>query len=124
MSVLPGGISWFALATIERVYGGNSLIAPGTLLALLVVSTVPWCLTVPFPRLTGGIAWLLGFALAMAVLPGRPDVSAAGLLLPWALLRTPVQPLLATLLVVLVSAGMAVTFLLINQMDVPLESSQ
>lgn len=123
MSVLPGVVSWFALATIERVYGGNSLVAPATLLALLVVSTVPWCLTVPFPRLTGGIAWLLVFALAAVILPG-PDTSAAGLLLPWALLRSPVQPLLAVCLVVLVAAGMAATFVLINQMDVPLESSQ
>ena len=123
MSALPGVVSWFALATIERVYGGNSLVAPGTLVALLVVSTVPWCLTVPFPRLTGGVAWLLLFALAMAVLPG-PDVPAAGLLLPWALLRIPVQPLWAMALLALVGVGMAGTFVWINRMDVPLESSQ
>jgi hypothetical protein len=123
MSVFPGAVSWFTLATVERVYGGNSLVGSATLLSLLVVSTVPWCLTVPFPRLTGGIAWLLVFALTTAVLPG-PDTSAAGLLLPWALLRAPVQPWLAVCLVALVAAGMAGTFVLISQMDVPLESSQ
>lgn len=123
ISILPGTVSWFALATIERVCGGNSLVVPSTLLALLLVSTVPWSLTVPFPRLTGGIVWLLVFALATATLPGR-YLSAAGLLLPWALLRTPVEPLPAVLLVVLVGAGMAATFVLINRMDVPLESGQ
>jgi hypothetical protein len=84
---------------------------------------VPWALTVPFPRLTGAIAWLVVFALAMATLPGR-QVSTCSLVLPWALLQTPLEPLPAVFLLFVIGGGMAATFVLIIRMDVPLESGQ
>ena len=37
----------------------NPLLSSGTLLALLLVSTVPWAVTVALPRFSGAIGWLL-----------------------------------------------------------------
>jgi len=123
MSVLPGVASWCVLAAIEWMYGGATLVAPGTLLALFVVSTIPWSVTVPLPRLTGAIAWLLVFALAAAVLPGR-SMSAAGLLLPWALLGAHPHPYAIAIVVTCAAATIVAAFARINRMDVPLESGQ
>jgi hypothetical protein len=123
MSILPGVLSWLVLAAIERIYGGNSLVSAGTLLAVFVLSTVPWSLTVPLPRLTGAIVWLLVFALAAAALPGH-NASAAAMLLPWALLATPPHPVAAAILVVVITAIMIASFAWIRRMDVPLESGQ
>jgi len=123
MSVFPGVLSWFVLAAVERACGGERLVAGGTLLALFVVSTMPWSLTVPLPRLTGAIVWLLVFALAAAALPGR-DASAAAMLLPWALLGTSPHPAAAAIVVASIAATMIASFVWINRMDVPLESGQ
>ena len=123
MSAFPGVLSWFVLAAIERVYGGTSLVAPGTLLALLVVSTMPWSVTVPLPRLSGAIIWLLVFALATAALPGRIS-SAGSWVLPWPLLGTNPHPLATAIVVICISGAMAAAFAWINRMDVPLESGQ
>ena len=123
MSVFPGILSWLVLAAIERMYGGTSLVAPGSLLALFVVSTMPWSVTVPLPRLSGAILWLLVFAVAGAALPGR-NVSAGSLLLPWDLLGTTPHPFAAAIAVTCIPAGMAVAFVWIDRMDVPLESGQ
>jgi hypothetical protein len=123
MSVVPGILSWSVLAAIERICGGSSLVAPGTLLALFVVSTMPWSVTVPLPRLSGAIVWLLVFALASAALPGR-NMSAASLLLPWALLGTNPHPFAAAIVVACVTGAMVAAFAWINRMDVPLESGQ
>jgi hypothetical protein len=123
MSVVPGILSWSILAGIERMYGGTSLVTPGTLLGLSVVSTLPWSVTVPLPRPTGAIVWLLVFALAAASLPDR-NLSAAKLLLPWALLGTDPQPLTTAIVVMCIAGTMAAAFAGIARMDVPLESGQ
>jgi hypothetical protein len=123
MSVLPGVLSWLALAALERALGGNRLFAGNTLLAVFVVSTLPWAVTVPLPRLTGGIAWLLAFALVAAALPGA-DHLPVNLLLPWGLLNAPLQPVIAAITVACGTAAMASAFSWINRVDIPLESSQ
>jgi hypothetical protein len=123
MSVFPGILSWSVLAAVERMYGGAALVAPGTLLALFVVSTLPWSVTVPLPRLTGAIVWLLVFAFATAALPG-PNMSAASLLLPWALLGTDPHPFTTAIVMTCIAVTMAAAFAGINRMDVPLESGQ
>ena len=123
MSAGPGLVSWAILAAIERMNGGVSLTAPGTLLALLIVSTMPWSLTVPLPRLAGAIVWLLVFALAAVALPGQP-VSTVRLLLPWALLEIDPHPFAAAIVVMCVLASMVAAVAWIRQTDVPLESGQ
>ena len=123
MSVLPGILSWLVLAAVERSGGGASLVAPGTLLALFIVSTMPWSLTVPLPRLTGAIAWLLVFALAAAVFP-ESRASPASLLFPWALLGTQPHPFATAIVVTCIAGTMASAFAWIDRMDVPLESGQ
>ena len=134
MSVLPGILSWVVLAVTERIYGGTSLTAHGTLLALFIVSTMPWSVTVPLPRLTGAILWLLVFALAAAALPGRtesaPNLSggfrlqAEDLLFPWALLGRDPHTSGTVLVVACITATMVSAFAWIHRMDVPLESGQ
>ena len=123
MSVCPGILSWSVLAVTERICGGTSLTAPGTLMALVVVSTMPWSLTVPLPRLTGAIVWLLVFALASAALPGR-SASTATLLLPWALVEIDPHPFATAIVVTCVVGSMVSAIAWIRQMDVPLESGQ
>jgi hypothetical protein len=123
MSITPGLVSWLVLAAIECVVGGRTLVAPGTLLSLLLVSTLPWSLTVPLPRLTGAIVWLLIFALASAAQPD-PTVSPAAMLLPWALLDTSPHPLSATIAISCILTMMVGTVVWISRMDVPLESGQ
>jgi hypothetical protein len=123
MSVGPGILSWAILAAAERMLGGTSLTASGTLLGLLVVSTMPWSLTVPLPRLTGAIVWLLVFALAAAALPRR-NTSPASLLLPWALLEVDPHPVAVAIVVMCIASSMVAAFVWIRQIDVPLESGQ
>jgi hypothetical protein len=123
MSVGPGILSWAILAATERMFGGTSLTASGTLLALLVVSTMPWSLTVPLPRLTGAIVWLLVFALAAAALPRR-HTSPASLLLPWALLEVAPHPVAAAIVAICIAGSMVAALVWIRQIDVPLESGQ
>jgi hypothetical protein len=123
MSIAPGIVTWLTLAAIVQVAGGQSLVAPGTLLSLLVVSTLSWSLTVPLPRLTGAIVWLLAFALVSVALPAS-NAPAAPMLLPWALLGSSPQPLFVAIIICCLVLTMAATIGWVSRMDVPLESGQ
>ena len=123
MSVIPGILSWLVLALIERICGGTALTAPNALLALFVVSTLPWCFTLPLPRLTGGIMWLLVYALAASALPER-EAAPVSLLLPWALLSAAPHPAAVAIVVACIAAAMVASFAWIARMDVALESGQ
>lgn len=75
MSAMPGIASWLLLALVERVAtrgAGASLLASGTVAAIVIVSTLPWALTVRLPRFAGAIGWLvvLGILLVMVPSPG------------------------------------------------------
>jgi hypothetical protein len=79
-SVLPGVLVWLALAATEAAARGTSrprAFASGTVLAMMAVSILAWALTVPLPRLSGGIAWLLGIAMWVVGWSGGPAVLAA-----------------------------------------------
>jgi hypothetical protein len=61
-SISAGLSSWGALAVLELVVStgtSQSLMASGTCAAVVVVSTVPWAMTVALPRFSGGLGWLL-----------------------------------------------------------------
>jgi hypothetical protein len=61
-SVAPGVACLLAIAAVEAFTSGGVprvSLASGTVAGLLVISAVSWALTVPLPRMTGGIVWLL-----------------------------------------------------------------
>ena len=144
MSTLPGVATWLAVAIVEIIVTGGSrsmLLASGTVVALFLVSTVPWSATVPLPRFTAAIGWLI--ALALAAVAVAPDVGGGltdqGRGLWW--LDTGLSPTLYPpflvgkdaaslgarrgLAPVLVAAGsMAWALTWISRRDIPLEASQ
>jgi hypothetical protein len=64
----PGLISWSAVAAAEIVTTGGigqTLVQAGTLSAVLIVSTLPWAVTVALPRFAGAVGWLVTLALLM-----------------------------------------------------------
>lgn len=61
-AVLPGVAAWAVLGSVELALVGHQraiCYEPRSLVALLLVSTVPWALTLPLPRLSGGVLWNL-----------------------------------------------------------------
>lgn len=85
-SILPGVLCWVLIAALEAVSGGRFprvSLASGTIAGLVIVSALSWAATVPLPRLTGGIVWLL-----IVVAPLNHDLlpaTASVLMLPWTL---------------------------------------
>jgi hypothetical protein len=66
LSVLPGLVAWATLGVVEMLAGGTLrplAFTSGSVVSLWVISAVAWALTVRLPRLSGGIAWLLGIAI-------------------------------------------------------------
>jgi hypothetical protein len=89
-SVAPGVASWILLAAAEQLasQGANlALLSSGTCAAVLLVSTLPWALTVRLPRFAGAIAWLL-------VLATVSSTAAAGTLEGWTIASSGI-PMLA-----------------------------
>jgi hypothetical protein len=74
-SIAPGVLAWMLLAAVEitaRRGADTNLLASGTCVAMGLVSTMPWAITVRLPRFSGGIGWLLVLTLSTSVLsPGR-----------------------------------------------------
>ena len=144
ISVLPGLILWAAVGAAEMAAGGTlapRAFASGTVFAMFVISALAWAVTIPLPRLSGGIAWLLLIALAMVGwLEWRAVIAAAGtgaldpgslaavyLLCPLLLVGRRVggaqlPTLLPGVLVAVIACVVAVWS--ITRMDVPLESAQ
>lgn len=68
MSVVPGMFAWLCLGCVEWVVAGRpgTAFSNGTIAALLLISTIGWAITVPLPRLSGGVIWLVVFFAALA----------------------------------------------------------
>ena len=81
-SALPGIVSWLALAVLSRAVGDESnhvsLFSGGTIVAMSLISTLPWAITVRLPRFAGAIGWLLLATLVMLVEPDVLTTSVAG----------------------------------------------
>ena len=61
VSALPGWVAWGCVGLAEVVLQRSLAVfafSPAGLVALLLVSCVPWSATLRSPRLTGGLAWL------------------------------------------------------------------
>ena len=82
-----GIVAWLSVSAIEGVaVGGMPAVsfAPGTVLAFAIVSLLPWGITVPLPRLTGGVMWLLLVVTLQAIFP-----SAFGTVSAWTVVVSP-----------------------------------
>jgi hypothetical protein len=126
MSVYPGVLAWLALALTERVAGAGTLTTTGTILAVAFMSTAPWALAMPLPRMSAAIFWLVVFFTTGTALPGTAAVAANGLF-PWVFVGVPmagVGPVGAGALLLVASGSVMAAVFMIHRMDVPLESAQ
>ncbi|MGE0591139.1 MAG: hypothetical protein AB7G23_04195 [Vicinamibacterales bacterium] len=136
MSVAPGVTCWSALAVTEALLRADRpaiVSAGGTVATLALASTLPWAISVPLPRLTGGVLWLL-VAAVTAVWPAEgaglppPRQSALDVLVrPLEMVGNPLpQATAAAVLGIvglgLIGAGAGVAW--ISRTDVRLEASQ
>ena len=145
-SALPGVLCWLLLAILGyTTNSGDSrtaLFNRGTLVAIILVSTIPWATTSRLPRFSGAIGWLLIVAMLSLAAPRMLaiDLSASfegrneWLQATWAVLVYP--PLLVgqslggreTLVVLpgllFALAGLLVAIWSIDRRDIPLEAAQ
>jgi len=80
MSVAPGLATWLVVGMFEVAVSGAAsaaTLSSGSLVAMTVVSSLAWAATVPFPRLSGGIAWLFAMVTLFAMSPYARDALAA-----------------------------------------------
>lgn len=135
MSIAAGMASWVAIAGVETAVTGAPVqsFAPGTVTAMLLVSTVPWAMTVALPRFAGAVGWLVVMVMASTLVPQLlPPArvwwveAAAVLLLPGSFIGAAFStgsvvpgPALACAL-----ASMCVALRWIARADVPLETAQ
>jgi hypothetical protein len=70
LSALPGVASWLALAVLEIIWHGSTLLtSSGTLAVVFCVSMLPWALSVPLPRFSGATGWLLALVMTVTLTP-------------------------------------------------------
>ena len=145
MSAAPGMASWLSLAAVELVITGgraNVSCAPGTVVGLVLVSTLPWAATVPLPRLAGGIAWITLLVFIISVLPassrealmtgadgeyGLVARSMAVLVCPWILAGRDLggdDMLPAVLALAAAVTAVVAALVWIDRTDIPLEAAQ
>src|SRR5688572_4268842 len=80
-SIAPGLSGWIVVAVVLQAVRGPedvSLFSAGTLVAVALVSTIPWATTVRLPRFSGAIGWLLILATASLLLPSVWSVEMPG----------------------------------------------
>ena len=78
MSTVPGLAVWLSVALVELALSGGQAaraLAPGTLVAMALVSGLAWSSTVRLPRLSGGLGWLLLMLLVAVAAPRGPDMA-------------------------------------------------
>jgi hypothetical protein len=130
VSIAPGLACWLVLAAAESsMRHGFSVAATasGTIVAMLIVSTTAWAITVPLPRFAGAIGWVVVVVMGAAV-TGAYDVPA-----PVQILVYPLHLIGRTVAgrgievapaLVLAAASMAVALVWVDRTDVPLEAAQ
>lgn len=144
-SIAPGLIGWLAVAlALHAVKEPDdvSLFGSGTIVAVALVSTIPWATTVRLPRFSGAIGWLLILATASLLLPSAwsaemsspvdPTQSAvraafAVLVYPPAIVGralTARDALVVTPALVIAAICVLVAVWSVNRRDIPLEAAQ
>lgn len=141
MAVMPGLAGWLTLAACDALVMRNvpDVLTAGPAVAMVVVSTVPWALTVGLPRFSAAIGWVLVCAVTVTLAPwvadpqdipagrARATATAAGFLLfPTRLAERgyALAPLDAAIPTGVAVASMAIAFAWIGRRDFPLESGQ
>ena len=145
-SAAPGVLCWLTIAAVCYAVGNGSerirLLNAGTVTAMLLVSTIPWAITIRLPRFSGAIGWLLTVATLSLASPelsavdvGAPAASTAewlataGAVLVYPLLLVGRDLHSGGLLVlvpgvVFAVVAMSMAFWSINRRDIPLEAAQ
>lgn len=126
-AVVPGLCSWTTLAAVERLaHGpGHAGSASGTATAFLMASAIPWVVTVPLPRFSGAIGWLLLVCLSAGGGVVWPD-PVREVVFPLALVGHSMadrQPVLVADLSLCLAGGVAALWW-VNRTDIPLEAGQ
>lgn len=144
-SAAPGAACWAVAALLDQLThrsdGIARAVAPGSLVALWLASSVPWAATVALPRFAAAITWLVVLVTMLTTLPsgqatlvaalddGAPPAWAAvaALVYPMGLLGRTLSPsqwaVVAPALVLSVVA-LAAAFVWFTRADIPLEASQ
>jgi hypothetical protein len=141
-SVVPGLVGWAAIAALDYIAADSPrALAPGSLLALWLASSVPWAATVALPRFAAAIAWLVVVVMMLPALPSGqaslldvldrdPTPAWAGvavLVYPMGLIGrtlTPAQWSAVTPSLVLSLLAPIAAFAWFTRSDIPLEASQ
>lgn len=141
LSVAPGCLAWLVLALTEAIAGDGPVVlaSSGTAAAVLLVSTIPWAVTVALPRFAGAIGWLVVLTV-FAMVPSAPAVfdgigggpswlhAAAGVALyPQLLAGEDIRGaagLLAAPALIGAVVSLAYAFVWIDRRDIPLEAAQ
>jgi hypothetical protein len=128
-SSLPGIAAWLAIAAIEAMATRGAPVvslSSGTIVAFAIVSLLPWAVTVPLPRLTGGLIWLLLVVTIQGVLPlpfGTPTPLIV-VLTPWVLIGRDVgdlPPITVLPAITLTAAATVAACLWIHRVNVSLQ---
>jgi len=125
-SVAPGIASCVSLMLIDAAaHGPASHVATGgTVVSLLMASTIPWALTVALPRFSGTIGWLLLMCVGSVTASTWPD-ALRNLVFPLPLVGEPLDSAGTAVAVVALSlAAMAMAFTWVHRTDIPLEAAQ
>lgn len=141
MSIAPGVFGWLLLGSCELAMGHSAVLSSGSLAALALVSAGGWAMTVPLPRLSGGVVWLvlllagLGWPMSwwrdlLAVASGGAGVETRAVLYVLCPLvlsgRALTQEDLLALLpaLAMAAAGCLAAWRWLVRVDVPLEAAQ
>jgi hypothetical protein len=143
-SVAPGIVVWLTLAAIEIAASRGaraSLLTYGTWVALCLVSTLPWAITVRLPRFAGAIGWLLTLAVSANIWPAThlSHTLSTGapldlVLASWTFLVYPpslvgrdlrlIEALVAAPALVIACASMIAACRWVSRSSIPLEAAQ
>jgi hypothetical protein len=125
-SIAPGIVSCVLLVLIDAVVHGRAahVMTGGTIVSLLMASTVPWSLTVALPRFSGTIGWLLVMCVGSVTASGWPAPLRA-VVFPLPLVGHSLDSVDTVAAVVTLSvSSMAMALAWVHRTDIPLESAQ
>jgi hypothetical protein len=125
-SIAPGIASCALLVVIDAVVHGRAahVTAGGTVVSLLMASTIPWSVTVALPRFSGTIGWLLVMCVGSVTASTWPTALRA-VVFPLPLVGQSLDSGgTAAAVVGLSLASMAMALAWVHRTDIPLEAAQ